>query len=418
MEPITEKITTQNQIHCKTLRVLYIFAGIKRRSDLYDCLTELQKEFNFILFMREIDLLRNPEDDVTKETFWEQTMQSIRDSNWQVLIVTPPCHTHSRSRNNWRASPGPRPLRSKDFPFGFPWLTPKNKLVCEQANLFIAQTIEAALASLDVDAPFVIEHPEDLGVTAHNETPASIWQLPEIHDLQVQAKAFTWALFQCKFSAMTSKPTRFLSNLRCAAQEPYQGWPKVDDFGKYCGPLPPVCPHKGHDFKLVGRDPTSDKFLTAASASYPPDMCQWLARLIAQSLFDSPLRDGVLKATKPLTEEKRLLPLQAPTVHVSYPADHQQVPTVHVSHPADHQQASTSQVSHSATHQQAPIVQVSQSAVHQQAPTVHVPILQTVDVLKDSEMEPDPLLPPVPIASVFKIRHVHLRLKSVAQSCQ
>ena len=85
-------------------------------------------------------------------------MQSIRDSNWRVLIVTPPCHTHSRSRNNWRASPGPRPLRSKDFPYGFPWLTPKNKRVCEQANLFIAQTIEAALASVEVDAPFVIEH--------------------------------------------------------------------------------------------------------------------------------------------------------------------------------------------------------------------------------------------------------------------
>ena len=111
---------------------------------------------------------------------------------------------------------------------------------------------------------------------ADGEQPASIWQLTEMRQLQIDTVATTFAMFQCEFGATTSKPTRFLSNIPWFRRCRYSTWPKFTDKRQYRGPLPVRCVHKFDVKKLIGKD-KSGKWITSASAAYPPQLCQFLA---------------------------------------------------------------------------------------------------------------------------------------------
>lgn len=250
---------------------------------MHEQLCNQQSKFNYILFMREVDILRNPDDDVTLDEVWDPIIASIKTRQWDAVILTPPCNTFSRSRHNWKNSPGPRPVRSRDYPFGFPWLAPKNRRICDQGNLFVNQTVEAAQACFDHDIPYLIEHPEDLGAVSDGQVPASIWQWPSVLELQVNTRAVTVAFFQCRFDANTSKPTRILTTFKLVSVEAYSTWPVFNDSFKYMGPLPPTCPHGSHSHKLVGRE--AGKFRTSAAASYPPAMCAWIAEFVIHTFL-------------------------------------------------------------------------------------------------------------------------------------
>ena len=74
--------------------------------------------------------------------------------------------------------------------------------------------VEAASVCASAGGCFFLENPEDLGATKDGERPASFWQWPRVHDLQVQHHAVTCAFFRCSFGALTAKPSRFLCNAR------------------------------------------------------------------------------------------------------------------------------------------------------------------------------------------------------------
>ena len=103
------------------------------------------------------------------------------------------------------------------------------------------RSLEASRAQYDAEGAYLLEHPEDLGVTSNGGNPASIWQWPEVRQLQVDTKAVTTALHQCDDKlfnapgAMTAadypKPTRLLSNLRGFARLRVQQWPFFDEHG-------------------------------------------------------------------------------------------------------------------------------------------------------------------------------------------
>ena len=272
----------------RVLRVLYIFAGDRRRCDVYHYLSEFQQQFNYLLVMREIDLLRGADQDITDESFWADILVSIDNGEWDAIVVTPPCNTFSRSRESWKTHPGPRPIRDRSYPYGFPWLRNADKRAVEQANSFIDKSIECYLRGHRVGAWGLLEHPEDLGVCSNGRSPASIWQLPEIHDLQADTGSNTFAFFQCDFTpaeeaAATSKPTRFLTSLPDCRDMPYSGWPVFDEDNKYVGPLPASCPHgpRAHT-PLIGTS-ESGGFKTSPAAAYPPGMCKWMAMAIIRS---------------------------------------------------------------------------------------------------------------------------------------
>ncbi|CAE8607179.1 unnamed protein product, partial [Polarella glacialis] len=262
-------------------------------SDLRGCLEILQEEHNFVLVMKEVDLCCGQQSDVMDEKLWQGIMDSIEADAWSIVVVVPPCHTHSRARNAWRASPGPTPLRSRTWPRGFPWLRGDKLAQVQSVNVFVEKTVEACRGAAKAGSFFLTEHPEDLGIAADWDFPAAIWQLPEILSLATDTGAVTFAVHQCDnfglglATAGTSKPTRCLSTLPGAAKQPYQGWPCLHQSGVYAGPLPKFCGHK--HFQLLGGDKANKGvFSTSAAASYPAAMCMMLALMIVECGLSKP----------------------------------------------------------------------------------------------------------------------------------
>ena len=213
--------------------------------------------------------------DLLDSSVAERCLREIENYEWDVVLVTPPCSTFSRARC---VQPGPRPLRSRLYPLGFPWLSDAHRTVVEQGNEFVSFSFRICAAALSNSIPFLLEHPEDLGTTSTGHTPASIWQLPEALALFKHESVVTFSVYQCQYGAASPKPTRFLSSIRSLFGMPHVGPPRFDTTGRYLGPLPRYCGHR-HKDRLLG------SASTAASAAYPAGLCAEMATWIF-SVFD------------------------------------------------------------------------------------------------------------------------------------
>ena len=261
--------------------MLYLFCGKPRKADIKHFLSKLSNVGKFSLQIREVDIERQPSDNLLNESLWSEIFQELADGRWDVLVLSPPCKTFSRARCKWCTSPGPRPVRSATWPWGFPWLAGSNLTLVQDHNFMLSNILKAASTAVKAGSDFLLEHPEDLG-DCSGEQPGSIWQLPELHAMAQETQATTWALFQCEFSAPSPKPTRFLSTLEQTSTRVFPGWPSFDSKRRYLGPLPANCGHTWHVRKLIGK--RKGAWATAASAAYPPKLCQFLATLIASRL--------------------------------------------------------------------------------------------------------------------------------------
>jgi len=267
------------------LRIVYAFAGHRRRADVHEHLQALAGEFGFTLEMHEFDLLRDEKQNLLDENFWEELKTLIRNVRPFCVIATPPCSTYSRARNHYSAKPGPRPIRSREHPRGFPWLSQKDKVKADEGTLLAERTWELFNLASDVGAFYLGEFPEDLGATK-NGIPASIWQMQQFQDLLVLPGCRTFAIFQCEFGAETPKPTRFVSDLRFFEGNIFLGAPQFDKAWNYKGPLPSQCPHGGNHPQLIGTN-EKGQWKTAPAAHYPGAMCLFIARAIAKTWADS-----------------------------------------------------------------------------------------------------------------------------------
>ncbi|CAE7269737.1 unnamed protein product, partial [Symbiodinium sp. CCMP2592] len=222
---------------------------------------------NIILEMSEVDICRDPSMDLLDSAVADRCLLQVQNSEWDVVLVTPPCNTFSRARC---VQPGPRPLRSRIYPAGFPWLSDSHRAAADNGNQFVSFSFQICTAALSNSIPFLLEHPEDLGMTTTGHTPASIWQLPEAAALFTHEQVVTFAIYQCHYGAHTPKPTRFLSSIAATFGMRFMGPPRFDSADKYLGPLPKYCGHR-HSNRLLGAANT------AAAAAYPPDLCKAIA---------------------------------------------------------------------------------------------------------------------------------------------
>ena len=257
------------------LKVMYLFAGKRRHSDIGSFLRKAEEQGRVRLDLRELDIGRSGEHDLTDDGLWDSLFASLREGNW-FLIASPPCNSFSRARFQYRLHPGPRPLRSKSWPRGFPWLNSSNSHIVQEANHFVDKCIEACNLCHASAGKFLFERPEDLGVV-HGEHPGSVWQWPEIHELIASTRAHCFAVHQCHFGADTPKPTRFMTTLHTQDTRCLQTLPRFDKLGFYKGPLPRDCGHV-HARNLIGK--SNGAWNTGPSASYPPLLCEFLAGLI------------------------------------------------------------------------------------------------------------------------------------------
>lgn len=151
---------------------MYLFAGKRRQADVGSCLNKMHSDGRIALRLIEFDIERSETHDLRSNDLWDQITARLRKGRW-FLIVSPPCNTFSRARFQWRLHPGPRPLRSRTWPKGFPWLSGLNQAIVNEANEFVLKCLDACSVAVQHGGWFLLEHPEDLG---------------KVHDMRCQAQ--------------------------------------------------------------------------------------------------------------------------------------------------------------------------------------------------------------------------------------
>lgn len=273
----------------KSFRVLYLFSGARRQTSFANNLRREAKRHGFTVQVDEVDITFGQDHDLSVEQNRSEILKRLEDGFYDGVICTPPCSTYTRVRMaNMR---GPPPLRSKEFPSGFQWLSDKNKREADLGTLLVDFTLQVfqtvgryPRSRQGVRVKTFSEHPEDLGAVCREEdglwmTPASMWQKTEWQDIVSQQDTFTVAYNQCCWGADYRKPTRSVSNIADISQWGPNSWPTFDDNDIYLGPLQRCsCQAK---YTLAKRS-NREEFRTTGTSIYPEAMDRALAAALAK----------------------------------------------------------------------------------------------------------------------------------------
>ena len=266
-------------------RALYLFAGEKRHSSVRDYLAELGWH------VEEIDILRSRSHDLTKRKFSDKLLERISQGRYSAVLGSPPCDTFSRVKFANRN--GPRPVRTKDFIRGFPWLRGNQLTLVRLANTLTDFMWEAAKRQIkNVPGLLALEFPEDLGRVAHGEFagffPGSIWQHEQFHEILKFEGVTTLALHQADYGAEYLKPTRILMRgVPHSSGKFFVGKPVFDEAGTYVGPLPRR-DAKSEGLRTLARTSSTEPFRTTGTAAWPAELCKWIATSLEDSLRVQP----------------------------------------------------------------------------------------------------------------------------------
>lgn len=176
------------------------------------------------------------------------------------MHMGPPCGTASKARNipikrklRRAGAPNPKPLRSAEFPQGFPWLKGINLLKVRAANALYEFAAKIALLC------------EKCNVLFTNENPANsyMWETKFFKPL---VERFHFHIIDaCEYGSDHKKATAFLANFcagrlqqRCTGAHVHKAW------------------------KVEKTEDGQWRFDTAAEAEYPTK----LARELAAAFFD------------------------------------------------------------------------------------------------------------------------------------
>ena len=186
---------------------------------------------------------------------------------------------------------GPPPLRSKEWPWGFPWLTRRFRETAEGSNTqieFILQTLQTVTKE-SPQTRWALFQPEDLGTARCTTNPASLWQLPEIQEWTRAHGLVRMTASQCEFhSSSTRCPIGFLSTASFYSKRIRIGWPSFSQEGRYLGPLPQNCScgvvHSSENMAA----PSGDN--RVRSSLLLPGFANWLCE---RSLREISVREGL-----------------------------------------------------------------------------------------------------------------------------
>ena len=220
---LEEKVQSREDTESQQLRVLYAFAGDERKASIGEYLRAMQWPAGFEVHIEEIDIIRDPDHDLSDTDRQAAWLTQIKEGYWHVVLVTPPCSTWSMANLL-----GPPPLRDRRYIWGYPWLAqrwPRDLIlgnILVEFMLSVLEEVERRPEAHDGrPVAFFVEHPEDLGATIRAEDQrkfylASIWQLEALRQRIDQGipGAFTVTINQCCHGADYPKPTRLATNLQ------------------------------------------------------------------------------------------------------------------------------------------------------------------------------------------------------------
>ena len=222
-----------------------------------------------------IDWLRNQSRPVGSSVLLDLTTEAgrivlhkaLRSGNVVYIHFAPPCGTASLARNipldaeaTAAGMATPIPLRSEQYPNGFPWLQSMDKKRCDLANLLYKLTASS------------IRIAQELGISWSVENPRSswFWKTTFMRDLTNHlisiGKPALWCEFQnCCYGGDRPKWSAFMHNVPGLMELQINGRCKGD-----------------HEHKPWGviRSPNKLSFATTSEAAYPVVLCTTIAKII------------------------------------------------------------------------------------------------------------------------------------------
>ena len=287
-----------------TFQAIYMFAGQHRRAGLKESLEQAAREVELGLRKHSISIHCCVEEcDIHQGGASHDLDNSATQEAWlkkvevaDLTVTTPPCCTISRAP--YSNSFGPAPIRSFEWPLGFPWNDHKAQARCDKGSrlmLFSLRALEKAATAEHKETwrrgRGLLEHPEDLGDTSRG-TPASIFQFRETRELGSKKGWYSGAFFQCETDESCDylKPTRVVTSIPMHDNQAFHvGWPafqkgwlshqggwRTQGSRCYAGPLPRTCIHQRRHKPLIGRE--GDGFATTPTAAWPKGLCDWVAK--------------------------------------------------------------------------------------------------------------------------------------------
>ena len=189
--------------------ILHFFSGARRAGDLQEQFEKARVEYPMNVEVLSLDVANDALwGDLTRPgtvAFW---LGAIRDGWVAGVWAGPPCETWSAARYlPVQARDPPRPLRSRDRPWGRRDLKRAEMQQVSAANDLLRTTIVFLYAALAHGVPAAMEHPE---VPTHVPQAPSSWLLPELVHLEAQPGVQVATLHQCMWGAPARKATRFL----------------------------------------------------------------------------------------------------------------------------------------------------------------------------------------------------------------
>ncbi len=193
------------------------------------------------------------------------TLAPIPEGIPTAVIAVPSITTWARGRHSCPL--GPKPLRDTQWPWGLPWLAPREQEQTDMANAELRQIMRIIVAVLDraPGAHIMIFHPEQLG-PARRGSPATIWDLPELRRWSNRAGMMRAAVYQCKFGPTEYRFPMGVLSSHCLNSKLFcKGWPTITASpARYRGPLPPFCdcgrkahrPYKPKTARIMHRSET------------------------------------------------------------------------------------------------------------------------------------------------------------------
>ncbi len=240
-------------------------------------------------------------------TSWEQAATWVS----QLVIVPETC---SWARSRHRKIEGPQPQRDANWPWGLPWLSPRDREAVDSANNDLRRLM--ALMNFCVQhspsSHLLFIHPEDLGRADRGE-PASIWQLPELRTWANRWGLRRYGTHQCRFGQSAWPfPIGVLSSHPLPHTLFTPGWPRFDKSKQYIGPVPKHC---GCPPGVHHRDSDFDhrRLRSAKSSILQPGFQHFLSLFFlhgasANQSAAKLLRKGIPGVLVPADIEMRILP--------------------------------------------------------------------------------------------------------------
>lgn len=217
------KVRSLRMEEVRTFVVLLLFAGERRPGDIHECIEKQALFHGLSVFVTSAELATDSRWDLADPTTFSQLLE-MAEAHIDATGGGPPCSTVSRARFNRRVA-GPRPVRFRKCFWGRSGFSNWERSRVTEANQLYINKMALDEKVSSRGSSHWTEHPLDPGC----EPYPSLWNTPEMKELESRTKAVRLDFHQCVFGAPVPKATT-ISTTCPRPSEFFDAWcPGVSD---------------------------------------------------------------------------------------------------------------------------------------------------------------------------------------------